>query len=195
MEETMRSISVYLIALLTLSGCADIQHTSAPEQALNRNLLAGPGDVVLRIDKQRNLENAFGKSDVFGRRTNEGFIEIRFIGVESNGQIVLSRKDVQIITNETTMSRTPVTQTSGRANTTVSGRATDDFRGTSVNAAANTTYQETTISPSSDFHLVVPADAIPIRIASTDTAIPVEGYIIQIIRAAPQSLEYRITRQ
>lgn len=191
----MRSIVFCLTALVALSSCAEIQHTSAPEQALDRDLLAGPGDVVLRIDKQRNLENAFGKSDVFGRKTDEGFIEIRFVGVESTGQIVLSRKEVQIITNETTMSCTPITQTSGRANTAVSGRTTDDFRGTSGNATARTTYQETTIAPSSDFHLIVPADTIPIRIAATDTAIPVEGYIIEIIRATPHSLEYRIKRQ
>jgi hypothetical protein len=195
MEAIMKLLVVSLTVLLALSACADIQHTASPEQALDRTLLAGPGDVVLRINRQRNLENALGKSDVFGRKTNEGFIEIRFAGVESNGQLVLSRKDVQIITNETTMSRTPVTQTSGRANTALSARAADDFGGTTVNAAATTTYQETTITPSSDFHVVVPADTIPIRIAATDSVLPVEGYIIEIIRATPHSLEYRIRRQ
>ena len=190
----MKSLIFSLTILLILSACAEIQHTAVPEQALDRNFLAGPGDVVLRINKQRNLENAFGKSDVFGRKTNEGFVEIRFAGVESTGQIVLSRKDVQIITNETTMSRTPVTQTSGRRNTALSGRATDDFGGTTVNAAATTAYQETTITPSSDFHIVVPADEVPIRIMASDTVLPVEGYIIEIIRATSHSIEYRIRR-
>jgi len=190
----MKLTAVFVITLFIFSGCADIQHVATPEQTLDKILLAGVGDVVLQINKKRNLENAFGKSDVFGRKTNEGFVEIRFAGVESTGQVVLSRKDVQIITNETTMSRTPIYQSSGRSNTTVQGNVTDYGSTTSVSGTATTTYQGTTITPSSDFHIVVPADTIPIRLASTESSLPVEGFIIEIIRATTNALEYRIRR-
>ena len=98
-----------------ISGCAAIEHTSYIEQPVGQARIAGIGDVVLRVNKQRNLENISGKADIFGRKTNEGFAELRFAGVEKSGEIVLYRKDVQIISNETTMSRTPIAFNTGQA--------------------------------------------------------------------------------
>ena len=50
------------LLLLWATGCAPIQHTVSPVQALDKPLLAGVGDVVLRLNKERNLENVYGKS-------------------------------------------------------------------------------------------------------------------------------------
>ena len=59
-----------IIAAVTaafIAGCATIEHTSNTEQSIGQQSIVGVGDVVLRVNKQRNLENAVGKADLFGR--------------------------------------------------------------------------------------------------------------------------------
>ncbi len=186
-----------IISLLTatlITGCATIDHTANTEQPIGQPTIVGVGDVVLRVNKQRNLENAFGKADIFGRKTNEGFSELRFAGVEKSGEIVLYRKDIRIITNETTMSRTPISTTTGSANTNVAGSYYGNGNYGNVNANARTNYSSTTLMPASDFHIVVPAETIPIRLSSGETKVPMEGYVVEIIKATPSSLEYKISK-
>lgn len=48
-----------LVAAAIIAGCATIEHTSNAEQPIGQPTIVGVGDVVLRIYKQRNLENAF----------------------------------------------------------------------------------------------------------------------------------------
>jgi hypothetical protein len=190
----MKQTLIPLLAAALIAGCVTIEHTSNTEQPIGQPTIVGVGDVVLRVNKQRNLENAFGKADIFGRKTNEGFSELRFAGVEKTGEVVLYRKDVRIITNETTMSRTPFSTTTGSANTNVTGSYYGNANYGNVNANARTNYSSTTLTPASDFHIVVPAETIPIRLAPGESKVPMEGYVVEIIKAAPSSLEYKITK-
>lgn len=191
MRHLVRAIAVSICALV---ACASISHTEFLRQPMDKALIAGPGDLVLRIDRERSLENAFGKADVFGRKTKEGFTELHFAGVEPNGEIVLFRKDVQIVTNETTMSRTPITTTTGTASTSMSGSATRLGNTTQVRGTSTTNYTSTTLAPLSDFHVVVPSDAIAVRVGSDEKRIPVGGFVVEIISASRNALEYRITK-
>lgn len=191
----MNRLAMTLCLLLSITACVTIEHTTKAEQPVNQQLIAGVGDVVLRINKQRNLENAFGKADIFGRKTNEGYSEIRFAGVEHNGEVVLYRHDVGIITNETTMSRTPAFSTStGSARSTLTGNYYGTTNTGNLNAASQANYSSTAIAPATDYHIVVPAEAIPIRVRAGENRVPIAGYLIEIIKATPVSLEYRITK-
>ena len=78
----MKQKIILLLMATLIAGCASIEHTSTTEQPTGKTIIAGVGDVVLRVNKQRNLENVFGNADIFGRKTNEGFVELRFAGVE-----------------------------------------------------------------------------------------------------------------
>ena len=190
----MKQLITLLSIVVCISGCATIEHMSNAEQPIGQQFIVGVGDVVLRVNKQRDLENIFGKASISGRKTNEGFSELRFAGVEKNGAVVLYRKDVRIITNETTMSRTPFSTTTGNSNTTITGSYSGSGNVGNVNANARTNYSSTTLSPASDFHVVVPAETIPIRLPAGETKIPMEGYVVEIIKATPVSLEYKITK-
>jgi hypothetical protein len=191
----MRSTSFALVlASLILGACATIDHTSSPQQQLNKSLFAGPGDLVLKIDKERPLENAFGKADIFGRKTKEGFTELRFGGLESNGVVVLFRRDVQIITNETTMSRSPFSSTTGQAKSTMTGTASTFGNTTQYQGTDSTRFSATTISPTQDYHVVVPADTVAVRVQPNERRIPIAGYLIEIISASANSLEYRVIK-
>jgi hypothetical protein len=187
---------LYLIfATALLCACATIDHTESIKQPLERVLLAGPGDLLLRIDRERNLENVFGKSDIFGRKTKEGLTELRFGGVETNGEIVLLRKDVQIVTNETTMSRTPISTTTGRSTASVSGTTTTDGRSTALQATGVSNYSSITLLPASDFHVVIPPDTVAVRLGQNEKRLPIAGYVIEIITVSRNALEYKILKQ
>jgi len=194
LKELINRFAMTLCLSLCVGACATIEHTTKTEQPVDQKLISGVGDVVLRINKQRDLENALGKADLFGRKTNEGYAEIRFAGVEQNGEVVFYRHDVNIVTNETTMSRTPVSTTIGSARSTVSGNYYGTTTTGTLNAASQTNYSSTTLSPPTDYHIVVPAETIPIRVKPGENRVPIEGYIIEIIKATPVSIEYRITK-
>ena len=191
----MRRKIIVLGVIVFLMGCASIDHTARIQQSLDRPLVAGPGDLVLRVDRERNLENIWGKADIWGRKTKEGFSEIRFAGVEPTGEVVMFRKDTDIITNETTLSRMPFSSTTGHATTSLSGTATMFGNTAQLQGTETTNYSATTINPTSDFHVVVPADSIAIRLLPDERKFPFAGYIVEIISASRNSLEYRVTKQ
>ena len=180
-------------AAIILSGCASIDHTTQAVQATGEPKLAGPGDLVLRIERERNLENAFGGADIFGRKTKEGFTELHFAGVEPGGEVVFYRKDVQILTNETTMSRTPLATTTGSATTNLSGTANTYGNTTQLNGTASTSYSSTTVMPQTAYHVVVPSDTVAIRLAPAERRLVVSGYIVEVLSASNNALEYRVT--
>lgn len=184
----------FALAVVLASGCANIERTSTAEQAIGQQAIAGVGDVVLRVDNHKNLVNALGKADIFGRKTHTGFSELRFSGVEPSGEIVLYRKDVQIVTNETTMSRTPVAITTGSASTTTAGNYQGTAASGRIRANSKTSSVATTIGPASDFHVVVPSDTIAIRLAPGETKVPMSGHVVEVIKASPAALEYKVTR-
>jgi hypothetical protein len=186
---------VVIAITAALSACAAIDHTTSIKQKVDSILLAGPGDLLLKIERERNLENAFGKSDIFGRKTKEGFTELRFAGVEASGQVVLVRKDVQIMTNETTMSRTPFATTTGRATTSVTGSASAYGNVTQIQGTGTTSYSSTTLVPQTDFHVIVPSDSVAVRLAPGEKRLAISGYIIEIISASTNTIEYKISKQ
>ena len=190
----MKKITIVALMVVLIVGCSTIEHSSNVLQPIGKNLIVGVGDIVLRVNKQRSLENAFGKADLFGRKTNEGFSELRFAGVEKTGEVVLYRNDVRIISNETTMSRTPISTTSASANTTVTGNYYGGGTYGTITANGQTNYTSTTLTPASDFHVVVPAETIPIRLAVGETKVPMEGHVVEIIRATNSLLEYRVKK-
>lgn len=184
-----------LMLVLLFSGCANIEHTSQTKGKIGSSQFAGVGDVVLSIERMRNLENAFGKSDIFGRKTKEGYTEIRFAGVEPDGVVVLYRKDVNILTNEITMSRTPISHTTGRSDTNVNASGTLYGNHANLNARGSTTHSSATLSQAEDYHILVPTDTIPIRLQPNEKMLPVSGHLIHIESISPNSIKYKIEGQ
>jgi hypothetical protein len=177
---------IFVVIALTLMGCAPIEHKTTVSQNLGQQMVAGPGDMLVHVDHQRNLVNAFGGSDIFGRKTAEGFSEVYFSGVENDGTIVLYRTGVTIVSNETTMSRTPMTQSFGA----MSGSASTNGNNTNFNASGT----ETTIQTAPDYHVAVPQGAIAIRLPMGTKEMPFEGYVIDIVSATPVALTYRVSQ-
>jgi hypothetical protein len=184
----IRIFVVIFVGLVALAGCSQIQHSTALEQSSGSRGVAGVGDVVARVDRLRDLQNAFGRADLFGRKTNEGYSELRYAGLGPNGDVILYRAYVNIVTNETTMSRTPFSSTY----TTGSGQAHGSVYGNQYSAYGSGNSISTTISPASDYHAVVPAGAISIDVPRNSPEVVFEGHRVIIEAATPTALTYRI---
>jgi hypothetical protein len=175
------------LSAVFLAACAPIQHSSVIAQQLEKPLTVGPGDLVARVTYERDLENVVGRADVFGGKTTEGVTELYFSGVEADGTIVFYRKGLTILTNETTMSRSPVTQSV----TTLNGTATAGTGNiTNVRASAIVT----TNRPPENYHIVIPQDAVAIRLTPETKSFQFEGHIVSVLSAAPLSLSYQLTK-
>lgn len=64
----------------------------------------GIGDIIYQKELKEPLPNAFGKSDIFGRKRTAGFIEIRYVGL-AEGVAQFARRDTRVFSNETTVTR------------------------------------------------------------------------------------------
>ncbi len=187
----MSAILVLLFAIL-ISSCAPVEHQSNLAQPAGTKLFAGPGDVVVRVQKTRNLENLFGASDIFGRKTDEGFSEIRFVGLAQDGALILYRKDVFIQTNETTMSRSGVTQAYSTSQTDLSGTYAANPLGGTYAGQADSTSVATIITPADDYHAVLPPDVLGLRLPPGAKDFVFEGRLITILSVSPSALTYTI---
>ena len=48
------------------------------DQPLNEDINAGIGSTMIMINKKKSLKNAFGKADIFGRKTDLGYVELTY---------------------------------------------------------------------------------------------------------------------
>ncbi|WP_454796946.1 hypothetical protein [Novosphingobium lindaniclasticum] len=70
----------------------------------NKEVFTSVGDVVLKVTLKDSLPNIFGKADIWGRKRERGYVEIRYMGIAPDGRAVFRRKTVDIETNESTLS-------------------------------------------------------------------------------------------
>ena len=72
-----------------------------------------------KIEKSRDMPNVSGSADIFGREVDEGFEEIRYVGLKDKSTAKFVIRQVDIISNETTMSGGKFSQSyaSGNVNT------------------------------------------------------------------------------
>lgn len=190
----MKAIASAIVLILSMAACGSIERTTSVYQPLDKTILAGPGDVVLRIDRERSLENVAGKADIWGRKTKEGFTEVRFAGVEPSGVVVLYRKDVHIMTNETTLTRTPMSVSTGGSSTSFNGSSNHIGSSSQFSGSAQTSAAVTTISSGNEYHFPIPSDTVAIRLLPSEKRLPISGYVLEVLSASPNALEFRVVQ-
>jgi len=100
-----------ILGLLSLpAACAQVEMHSRVDRTPG-NAFASTGDIVLRVTHTDDLPNLWGRADLYGRTRERGFVEIRYIGVTSAGLPMFRRRDVEIMTNETTLNRSGIGST------------------------------------------------------------------------------------
>lgn len=94
-----------LAASVSLASCGQIESYRVLDQSYNQKLNAPVGGVILKIRKTRDLPNVFGKADIWGGKVNEGYTELRYLGVMSDGTLLLRLFDLDIHSNEDVFTR------------------------------------------------------------------------------------------
>jgi hypothetical protein len=181
-------LSVTALLAVSLASCAPIQSKPYVSQPVGQSLRVGVGGVIVHVDRKRNLENAFGKSDVFGRKTYEGFSELRFMGVQ-NGQVAIRRVDVAVFNDETTMSRSGMYIPSNSTATTTGMVGAVPFMAT-TNVSGPGTY-----IPPRPSNVSVAAPSLVDFLAPIGQALPFEGVTVTITAADQVSVSYSIQGQ
>jgi hypothetical protein len=100
-----RFIAQLAILALIVAGCASVTEYANLKNPVNRTLRASQGQVVLRVDKTKDLPNLWGRADLWGERVATGYDEVRYMGMVDDKMLIFRLHQVTVDSNETTMSR------------------------------------------------------------------------------------------
>ena len=165
---------------IAVATSAALPSAAAENTKINRpvnvELFSSIGDSMVRVQLRESLPNAFGGSDIFGRKRDRGMVYLTYYGLR-DGKAVIRRRTVDIMSDETTMSRSGVG--------TFSGTATTSGSSTSV-------YGVTTRAPEATI-IALPADTIEIFVDPVKGGIlTVEDRVIEIVGADENVVRFRI---
>jgi hypothetical protein len=177
-----------VLILLLLCGCASVETRTTIVQRLGEELAAGVGDTVVRLNSEKNLPNAFGKSDLFGRTTPTGMTTLVYSGVFGSKARFL-RQDVDIETGATTMNSTPIVIPTTTVTTYSGSYAGRPYSGSAVTSGAPVVVPAHTPKAS-----VIERQPIQIEveIAKLPQVILVQGYRITVLSADAAIVRYSI---
>lgn len=179
-----------LFTLIGLSACGSIEQKSSIGQPLGEARMSGVGDVVLRVTTEKNLPNAFGKADVFGRTTPSGVTTVVYEGMQ-NGRAIFMRRSVDIDSRATTMNSSPV-MISNKSNTTHSGNL-----GGTPYSGRSTTNGPTYMIPSNipePVYFERNKNIIAVDATKLPQGFVVEGVMIKILSAEPLAVRYMLDK-
>lgn len=173
-----RLTGAFILVLAT--ACAPVEMHEHIAQPMQSVMTAGIGDQVLRINRSEDLPNAFGRADLFGRKRDAGFTEVRFVGIEA-GKPVFERRDVEIRSNETTMSR--------------SGAMIGTTSASAYSYGNTTTVQGTTtvFGAADDEIMAFPIETLRFQVDwPSERSFVAGGRIVEIVEVSGGYLRYRL---
>ncbi len=179
----MREIFGCAVALgMLLAGCAPVQMRSQIDRPIGDSYVSA-GDIVVRVQRTDDLPNVFGRADPFGRTRDRGFTEVRYMGLNPSGMPAFRRRDVDIMTNETTMSRT-----GGFSSFQARGNAHQALGGGSAQFNAfGTSYTAPTANVGA-----LPSDTVEFALDLRQSRVVTIGQNgFEVIDASPAGLKYR----
>ena len=94
-----------IVIAMSLVACGTISTYRKLDQPAGQQLTTSVGGTIFRLNRVSDLPNAFGKADLYGGKVDRGFAELKFLGVNDKGEVLLSVNDVNRSSSETTMDR------------------------------------------------------------------------------------------
>lgn len=182
----------FIIAKLALayvlSGCASVEHRSNLVQPVGEVLTASVGAPVATLRKQKDLPNAMGNADIFGRKVDAGFTKLVFRGRGPNGEALLERVDVDVHSTATTMSRTP-----GMFASNSSSIITGSANSYSASVHGSSQSNAFATSPIGETTSVMPPQTNTFAVPAGKTLTLSSGQTVEFINIEPHQVSYRIT--
>lgn len=187
----MRLIFLATTAVLFLTACGSIKHSNTVQQPLDTTLMAGVGDVVVKITKEKSMPNVAGKADLFGRTTPTGTTTVIYRGIRG-GQAVFERRSVDIETGATTMNSSPIIMSNTTVTNTSGNVGTRSFDAQSVSRGA-----PIVVAPNTPQAQVTDRSAIlvAVNLNSLPGQVLVDGTLITVTKAEPGLVTYTLSMQ
>ncbi len=177
-----------LLLLLLLCGCASIETKTSIPQSIGEELFSGVGDVVIRVNTEKNLPNAFGKSDLFGRTTPTGMTTVVYTGI-FGGKARFVRQDLDIETGATTMNSTPMVIPTTSVTTYSGSYAGRPYSGSAVTSGAPIVIPANTPKATTIERTPI---QIEVELAKLPQVILVQGYQVKVLSAEVGVVRYLI---
>lgn len=114
-----------------VAGCAQVQQRQQLAEPVGPVLRTPVGGTIATIKKDRDLPNAFGRADIYGRTVDAGFTRIIYRGRDADGSVLVEQVNVDVQSNASTMTRAPVIYYGGTQPAVASSRERGVAYGTS----------------------------------------------------------------
>lgn len=179
---------VALLCVAMIGGCANIEHKSAVQQPMGKSLVAGAGDVVIRVTTSQSMPNVVGKADIWGRTTPTGETTVTYRGL-SEGKAYFERRSIDIRTGATTMNSSPLILANTSRSTSTGTVGTTSFR-----MNTTTTGAPIVVAPNTPQAQISErgGQVIAISVSSLPATFLVEGKAVRVLQASEGSVSYVI---
>lgn len=140
------------------------------------------GGAIATIVKDRDLPNAFGGADIYGRKIDAGYTRIVYRGRGSDGSVLVEQVDVDVQSNASTLTRPPVIYSRTQP-AVASSRESGVAYGTSRTVSV--------ASPAEQISMQLPS-AAQFAVPKQRTLMLPTGHTVEFLAAEPRYLTYRI---
>jgi hypothetical protein len=172
------------VATLAVAGCAQVQQRQQLAEPIGLVMRTPVGGTIATIWKDRDLPNAFGRADLYGRKVDAGFIKIIYKGRESDGSVLVEQIDIDLKSNASTLTGRRVTR--GVQPAIATSRETGAAYGSSQTVSIASPAEQSSVSLPSASQFSVPKQK---------TLTLPSGQTVEFIAADPHQLTYRIIDQ
>ena len=175
----MRAVVGFALGLL-LVACGPVRERSQTATPMGAELIASVGDQVIRVERTEDMPNLVGRASIMGRQRPRGFVEVRYLGLNAFGNPRFWRRDMDVMSTQTTVSE------SGVSMGTRTIQRTGNVQ-TEVGAG---------VRPGPGIIIPMPPDTTEFSIDLREgNLLTVQGRVIEIISATASLLKYRVRDQ
>jgi hypothetical protein len=183
----MKTLLTLTLSFFMLS-CSQVQRYENVSKPTGVRQTVSLGSELYRINKTRDLPNAFGKADVWGGEINEGYSELRFMGLTEQGKIIFRLTDIDVESNESVFTRYGVNRTTINSNTTANVRN----YGNTVYGSVNTNTTISHIDKPVAIITQLPPNTIEFIFDANEKVLRLDTLSIEVFEVTPQSISYVI---
>jgi len=181
----LRLVITLTVTTLAVAGCAQVQQRQQLAEPVGPVMRTPVGGTIATIMKDRDLPNAFGRADIYGRTVDAGFTRLIYRGRNADGSVLVEQVNVDIQSKASTMTRAPVIYT-GTQPAVASSRERGVAYGTSRTVSV--------ASPADQVAMPLPS-AAQFSIPKQRSLTLPTGQTVEFIAAESQQLLFRIVDQ
>lgn len=140
------------------------------------------------------MPNIFGRSDLYGRKVDSGFIKIVYKGRGNDGSVLIEQIDVDVHTNASTLTRMPATYSASSQATVVGNVQADRYGGYGTMSGQGTSHASG-MAPHAEQNIVLPPTATRFAVPKGKTLTLATGQTIEFLNIESHQVTYRIIDQ